>query len=1311
MGSPKEWYEYFCDNFYLPPPEKNKNGCVEDCFAISFKFIDAKNLKTSDFYRLNIYFFDANNRKYFGRNLVTKIVSSNSKNIKLSDEIFFHASLYCENIYFVIEVLEILPHKPKYPVCFGWSAFNLKYHTQVLVDYNVNKNVPKKSTTLPLFKGSGEILRYLDKPFDAISPPSNMQSADGSIQFIIQTHKAMEDCIELVPLFFPISKYESIPGILNICKGLKSKYLMGYLDNIAINYNGQEKAIEDGVIELLNKERSFTHNVVFDRNSLPQIKIFERRLKIGVHNGLCYVDEPTCVHISGKDQYNSTIWKTRSLTRIDKESSYEYDLNSFIVPNGVRLYKLFNDYRLAIVFSIEYVVGVEGSSGNIHDSKVIKFCWGAWCPFGDGSIDIANTVSIPLIGGPRENPDSLLCYKNLLKIRQNESRLQLDTTPKITLKCNFSLLSTQDDANLLSSKQISNRKSPRLNIDYTDSMNETIVDPRKLGNKINAPKEIPTTNFEHNSKITETNVSNKDKEEESNREYLPQIKFNSDNLAKVHDEIIVQKPIVANFTRSIFAAFSEGDFTLVYDYLGDKPTVNDILETRNINIPLEMHDKLCINEIIIQFLGINFLNNTFYDPSEKKNYFFTFQFYRFSLSTTEKLLADAKPYTKNDDPIILKRIDENNCIINDQGHGYTLKFTIDQSVYLQGKPDDFIKYLINTELSIDVWDADSLIHLGCAVIPLKNLCRQGQPAIQTFVQAAVIQNGLSHKDITTGVIFLSLSNIGRPSANVTLPVLKENHAIECKQLSLLDNDNQIICKVRAKRLPGINSNTLQQSFEAVNKVFDQKQLDFRQKLSEVIEKKFVETTFTEPVVSRVSRRKIVYEEEIENYKHVRNESKAGILLKAVFSSITTEHVMYVAEGETGFMEFLLQNFYPDNIECLIDISDDQLQVVTNAVEWRSLQKINNYVGVVENSMFHRDPNGGYRIYLKPYENVRIPFKYEEGLDGNENSYTKVIKVIFYRCDSGQPMSILELTVNSAPSYITRAFRFFSNYDETFSQVLKIKEPHQTTYESIKISDPEVICILKQPVFIPGHQEVAIKVQPNAKKTNYIHSFIIYFYNDPYFSKLEKCWRIYVHFLPKISSQIIYGQGGKMEIYFSDNTNNPEQVIKLYSSSKHLRCEPEGLFLMEKIKNSPIIINTLPTTITNRSVILSLVDYYLSRLKGMWLLDIVVKEPNIVKAYQVIIEQSRRETSTKSIHVSNPYGVQKSFIIKSSNEKLVQLPKDYFQIKPQSSITVDLNFLPVEVYQTTNCDVIIFLENADNGRQEEAYLLNITYKIE
>lgn len=48
-----------------------------------------------------------------------------------------------------------------------------------------------------------------------------------------------------------------------------------------------------------------------------------------------------------------------------------------------------------------------------------------------------------------------------------------------------------------------------------------------------------------------------------------------------------------------------------------------------------------------------------------------------------------------------------------------MKFTVDQSSLRDGEEDDFVMYLLNNDLIIEVWDADSLLLFGVTAIPLK----------------------------------------------------------------------------------------------------------------------------------------------------------------------------------------------------------------------------------------------------------------------------------------------------------------------------------------------------------------------------------------------------------------------------------------------------------------------------------------------------------------------------------------------------------------------------------------------------------------
>ncbi len=44
-------------------------------------------------------------------------------------------------------------------------------------------------------------------------------------------------------------------------------------------------------------------------------------------------------------------------------------------------------------------------------------------------------------------------------------------------------------------------------------------------------------------------------------------------------------------------------------------------------------------------------------------------------------------------------------------------------------PESILYYLSQNQIFVDVWDGDSLLHLGVAAIPLKSLLRQGKPGI------------------------------------------------------------------------------------------------------------------------------------------------------------------------------------------------------------------------------------------------------------------------------------------------------------------------------------------------------------------------------------------------------------------------------------------------------------------------------------------------------------------------------------------------------------------------------------------------------
>jgi hypothetical protein len=173
---------------------------------------------------------------------------------------------------------------------------------------------------------------------------------------------------------------------------------------------------------------------------------------------------------------------------------------------------------------------------------------------------------------------------------------------------------------------------------------------------------------------------------------------------------------VSGFPRSIATYLSSIEFPPILNRAGKPPSFVDVSKERAINLELDLNTRLDTHEIIIQFMAISSFKNVYISNLPRSSrYFFTIRFYRFEQVTTEMLLAHPPPEWRRTDPIVFQRVDENGRLIKPQMNGFMIKFTVERCA----DSSDFVDYLLNGSLFIDVWNADSLIHLGASAIPLK----------------------------------------------------------------------------------------------------------------------------------------------------------------------------------------------------------------------------------------------------------------------------------------------------------------------------------------------------------------------------------------------------------------------------------------------------------------------------------------------------------------------------------------------------------------------------------------------------------------
>jgi len=235
-----------------------------------------------------------------------------------------------------------------------------------------------------------------------------------------------------------------------------------------------------------------------------------------------------------------------------------------------------------------------------------------------------------------------------------------------------------------------------------------------------------------------------------------------------------------------------------------------------VDLDLEARDELSLHEINIQFAGYrvgaahNTVHNRHHDgaghgrhsssdlvgTTQIEHYtpravYFSYQFYSCMPTRTEVMrlvptstgvcvLLRDEAYARDEVPL-------------------TLRYMIDTSNASFNEGIEFAEYLAHTSLYIDVWDANTLLHIGVVGIPLRKLMRQNAAMSKHTVECDVINyelyntvnSGVSSMFIVdngpingtvVGAVQVILSNTGHEGAVAQSVVRsKHNHAFSDEQ--------------------------------------------------------------------------------------------------------------------------------------------------------------------------------------------------------------------------------------------------------------------------------------------------------------------------------------------------------------------------------------------------------------------------------------------------------------------------------------------------------------------------------------------------
>uniref|UniRef100_A0A1I7ZDS2 Reverse transcriptase Ty1/copia-type domain-containing protein n=1 Tax=Steinernema glaseri TaxID=37863 RepID=A0A1I7ZDS2_9BILA len=516
-------------------------------------------------------------------------------------------SLRDEAVNIVIEIVEVQPSEdydnPEL-LTLAWTVCPVYNIGQIMTDYNPEGIFNQPSKRIHLFEGSPQVLlTHISGPLESCEGLYK-QGVSRILECYLQTHEKMSPVFDFTPEYVFMTRNDDFPGLEREPSGklsqlakpnISQKYAV-MLDRISISFGEKAEQIEKAIIDLTTQDWVFHLNQTMDQFlKTKKMEIIERRLKIGLHNGFTYVDEPYCMSMIAKDELMS---KSHSLRRRlgtgwVSEDSIKSEMDTFIVRNTVKLDRIFNHKAMAVVFCVYYVIGIRNPDMTVEMSKTEMICWGAWSP---NDLRDADRIAVPLIGGPNPNPDHHLCFKNLLRIREHDKDnfVANDGMPRIELNFQCTPIKTPTRRGSFSvADRADAHKAPQ------SVENEIIQMPSP------EPEPAPTSPPAA-AHIDSRDFLSEEIEEDFSRP-RKQVEMDtpksSGRVAKVESYAETVTRVLA-ISRQCYVLISQFKFHEITDRNGNAPVLIEVDDSRSFNVEEELNDRLAVNEVFIQFLGV-----------------------------------------------------------------------------------------------------------------------------------------------------------------------------------------------------------------------------------------------------------------------------------------------------------------------------------------------------------------------------------------------------------------------------------------------------------------------------------------------------------------------------------------------------------------------------------------------------------------------------------------------------------------------------------------------------------------------------------
>ena len=1087
--------------------------------------------------------------------------------------------------------------------CQGWAQLRL-----------IKKNENQES------KKNERIIAELNKgtPRDLILSNSKKLNylPNGIIEYIPYKYPKLELIKFLFPLNIILAYNEPLPGLLqrylpenpNLNETLKPvEFYTAFLKNIILEINPD---LEEHIIEFGKKYRFNKYNI--EENELNKIAIKERRIKCGMHNTWKFINSNGLQNSITLTKISKTTLQSNGVLMIDKFFSDHLSCSAVIMELEYVITISINgpqkEDNLNLILGYHIYVPEKINEGNYSREKLLMFTGPGSTIYGekmwysekkeDRNIRISYILSqnsnlnyINQVEISEEDKKRINATQNAL-VDQNNQMILKGVQQNNSNETNSYYKNKVEDLTKQLDKEREEVENYKLKMRNREAIwnNAGISTSKDINNNIEWDK--TQTNNINNIPVIEPKPKEEKKiKKEETAEYKEFIKFKERKEVYIKEleekiEILkdIQKPKVSEYEMPV-KNITQRDKS----YLIKKGIMDLVLKE-----PVESYiDKALEEELCKDGLATNF---TFQFMSFKPSraYYsdlrnvpqkiqFSLDFFNENKLRTpvcnivrpEETKSNNHYYFNN--PLILKKenIDMNSALLNDTKPEVILEVRYDPSLDTSINFRDFVKYLINKRLIVQIKDVQKGFNVGVIKIPLNDLIEKGKEKIQKEKEYEIYDDNFNIRGYIQVLIAASKYKTLRPynynmdkfyniNSQEGYNTLSKKKKVKAEQIDInkLTSQNKTLYNLTMNSLKNQNNNNQDNNLikdtnqNRLRKLRIEPEIEkkirvmryFNMKNNNMINNKIGNTNYSlgnkiqqeEKKLNDLKQKQASDEQFFNTLKtceQIREFNRTEILSKVSQESHKNTYNITLISGQPVYFNYSV--FNDSSLDELCHISIDKVthnkkdnnnfnikknkivDVISTPIEWRTivekekLKKPNSYEAISDQ----------LDMIIKPGETIPLVIKL---LSYIENREEENYGVTIHK-KNGQPLYYLSINIKRVFPIFDHIFHYYFPLDNSQKKVI-LRNPfgHIKTMKmlnNVLITDKNITLGLDEDT----HDFYFMIEQEQG-------DFVIFFYSDEERTKLYLTWKFEIDWLETDIRKVIRG---KKESSTLNISNNPE----------------------------------------------------------------------------------------------------------------------------------------------------------------------------